>query len=307
MIWNWIAIGLMMCFSHVAAASYGPVDRDPGIFGTMTSKYLAHDLGPDLMPREQVITNNPKEEQPVSVVTTMKRVPTAEDLSLRYWQDIFYERHHHGPQHLLLCASDNFLFEKYLTALVKVLHINPHCRITIVAPKEEHWALREQVKHYIIKLVKPHHEILRDLHIVEQPFKKETPDKKVERSSLLGDKYTGIFLACAQTEYSTIKGWLHNTRAMLYIPYTSNPETIMNKLYQAHFRTHEVLKTDFMICAATADHTSFPRGPIIPFHNPETITPKISIKRGIPAPNNNCPQCGPGGVHECGPGECAIL
>ncbi len=293
----WLIIGTLLSFAEEAQ-----------------STVVFRELDNDLLPVNRVLA------LPVEpTVTTMKRVPSVENLPAKCWGDIFYERHHSGPQHFLICAHNNHLFETYLAALPKLLSHNSHCRITILAPEEEHRSLRAQVKAFIQTNVKPTYDT-RDLHFLDVKsadgthFLDKPKSKALSRyvsdsalggkgqhdpktsNSPYGDKYTCIILTSLPENFGAVTRWIHNSRAMLYVPYIipesnkgddkkikytmHNPDTIKEKLHKVGFRTHEVLTADTMVCAATSDHTSFPKDYLSPGYNPEKVTtPKIA--RGV--------------------------
>jgi len=255
------------------------------------SSLVGHDLNSELLP---VLHYFPRYNLPVvqiqPVVGVVLEEPTSpKKLPASHWQDIFYRSHHFGQQHFLICATDPELFSQYLAALMRLLVSNPHCRVTFVANKEEHETLRRQVYVLLRDNIKQNTHVLRNLHFLDQPFAKESRDIKMSVSALNGDKYTAMLLACPRGDYTIPLNWLHNKNAMIYIPFSRDPKNIERKLHDAGFRSHHMIRTSTMICAATSDITSFPSEGLYPSHNPSKSTPVILRKEYM---LGECPECG---------------
>ncbi len=252
---------------------------------------VGHDLNEQLLPVQSTFAFNilPMVKTPSFVEVDLEEPVSPRTLPASHWQDIFYRSHHFGQQHFLICATDPELFSHYLAALMRLLISNPHCRVTFVANKEEHETLRRQVYVLLRDNIRQNTEVLRDLHFIDQPFVKESRDIKMSVSALNGDKYTAMLLACPRGDYTIPVKWLHNKNAMIYIPFSRDPKNIERKLHDAGFRSHHMIRTSTMICAATSDITSFPNEGSYPGHNPDKSTPVILRKESM---LGECPECG---------------
>lgn len=199
---------------------------------------------------EKLKSANTVRTEAVGAAVQQELKPTA-------WQDTVFRAHHNSGQHFLICATDKELFKQYLGVLMRLLQVNPHCRVTFVAEQNELDALRRKLYVLIRANVKSNHEVLRNLHVVSQPFDKIPQGRHLSLDALNKDKYSAIFLSCPRSEYAIPLSWLRNQNAVIYVPFSRDPDNIIAKLKEGSSIKLSVVKNIDMICAATTDQTKF--------------------------------------------------